>query len=149
MADLMVESVDVWAASIRDEPGGLAVMLKGLRDAGADLEFIVARRAHEEPGTGVVFVTPLRGDTEIAAAADLGFNVSSQLHAVRVEGENTRGAVAELTDLLAEAGINLRGVSAAVIGTRFILHVAVDSVSDATRAIDILKQARTSVAAWD
>jgi hypothetical protein len=149
MTDLMVESVDVWAASIRDEPGGLAQVLKGLRDAGADIEFIVARRAHEEPGTGVVFVTPLRGDAEIAAAADLGFNVSSQLHAVRVEGDNTLGAVAELTDLLSEADINLRGVSAAVIGTRFILYVALDTMSDATRAIDILKHASTRVAAWD
>jgi hypothetical protein len=149
MADLMVESVDVWAASIRDEPGGLAMMLKGLRDAGADLEFIVARRAHEEPGSGVVFVTPLRGDAEIAAAADLGFNVSSQLHAVRVEGENTRGAVAELVDLLGEAGLNLRGVSAAVVGARFILHIALDTIADADKAREILQHARTRVAAWD
>jgi len=67
------EHVDVWAASIEDRPGELAHALAELREAGADLQFIIARRA--EPGKGVVFVTPLRGDREIAAAAQLGFNV--------------------------------------------------------------------------
>ena len=47
-----VERVDVWAATIEDSPGGLAQSLATLRDAGADLRFIIARRA--EPGKGVV-----------------------------------------------------------------------------------------------
>src|SRR5271157_2929746 len=42
------------------------------------LQFIIARRA--EPGKGVVFVTPLRGDREIAAATQVGFNVAQTLH---------------------------------------------------------------------
>ena len=53
-----VERVDVWAATIEDKPGGLARVLAELREEGADLQFIIARRA--EPGKGVVFVTPLR-----------------------------------------------------------------------------------------
>ena len=40
-----VEHVDVWAASIEDRPGGLAQALATLRDAGADLKCIIARRA--------------------------------------------------------------------------------------------------------
>jgi hypothetical protein len=59
-----VEHVDVWAATIEDRPGYLAHVLAELREAGADLHFIIARRA--EAGKGVVFVTPLRGDREIA-----------------------------------------------------------------------------------
>ena len=89
--DMIVKRVNVWAASIRDEVGGLAHLLAGLRDAGADLDFIIARRAPEKPGTGVVFVTPLRGDREIAAAANLGFNVTSSIHSLRVEGDNRPG----------------------------------------------------------
>ena len=46
-----VEHVDVWAATIEDKPGGLAHVLAELREAGADLQFIIARRA--EPGKGV------------------------------------------------------------------------------------------------
>jgi len=140
--DLIVERVDVWAASIKkDEPGGLSHVLTGLREAGADLDFIIARRAPEKPGTGVVFVTPLRGDREVAAAADLGFNVTSSVHSVRVEGENKPGVAAGLTEKLAEARINLRGLSAAVIGARFILYIGLDSADDAEKAVNILQQA--------
>ena len=139
--DLSVKRVDIWAASIKDQSGGLALKLTGLREAGADLDFIISRRAPEKPGTGVVFVTPLRGDREIAAAANLGFNVSNNLHSVRVMGDNKPGITAELTTKIAAEGINLRGLSAAVIGTRFILYIALDTAADTVKAIDILKQA--------
>jgi len=139
--DLIVKRVEVWAASIRDEVGGLAYLLDGLRDAGADLDFIIARRTPEKPGQGVVFVTPLRGDRQIAAAANLGFNVTSSICSVRIEGDNKPGVTAELTGKLAKARINLRGLSAAVIEGRFIIYIGLDSAEDAAKAVDILKQA--------
>jgi hypothetical protein len=139
--ELIVERVNVWAASIKDERGSLAQLLTGLQEAGADLDFILARRAPEKPGTGVVFVTPLRGDREIAAAAELGFNVTSSVNSVRVEGENKPGVAAELTQKLAAAGIDLRGLSAAVIGARFILYIGLYSAADAVKAVNILREA--------
>ena len=141
MLDLIVEHVDVWAASIKDEPGGLSQILTTLREAGADLDFIIARRSPDKPDTGVVFMTPLRGDMEVAAAADLGFNVTTSVHSVRVEGDNKPGVAAELTEKLASAEINLRGLSAAVIGTRFIMYIGLDSTEDAEKTYNILKQA--------
>ncbi len=140
MNEMIVERVDVWAATIKDKPGGLASILTGLRDAGADLDFIVARRAPDQPGTGVVFVTPLRGDREVRAASALGFDVTRSLHELRVEGENKPGVAAALTEKLAKAGINLRGLSAAVIGTRFILYIGLDTSEDAVKAAAILKK---------
>ena len=134
-----VEHVDVWAATIEDRPGGLASVLAELREAGADLQFIIARRA--EPGKGVVFVTPLRGDREIAAAAQVSFNVAHTLHSVRVIGRDRPGIAAQLTRKLADAGINLRGFSASVIGTQFLAYVAVDSLDDANKVIEILEKA--------
>lgn len=139
--DLFVEHVDVWAATIPDKPGGLAEVLAALHDAGASLESIISRRAPEQPGKGVVFVTPLRGDQEIAAAADVGFNVTQTLHSVRVTGSDRPGIAAELTQKLADGDINLRGFSASVIGTRFIAYVATDSLDDANKAIEILRRA--------
>lgn len=139
--DLLVERVDVWAATILDRPGGLAEVLATLRDAGADLQSIIARRAPEEPGKGVVFVTPLQNDREIRAAAQVGFNVTRILHAIRVMGPNRPGIAAELTQKLAGGGINLRGFSASVIGTQFVAYVAVDSLDDANKAIEILEMA--------
>ena len=134
-----VERVDVWAATIEDRAGDLARVLAELREAGADLQFIIARRA--EPGKGVVFVTPLRGDREIAAAAQVGFNVAHTLHSVRVMGGDRPGIAAELTQKLADGGISLRGFSASVIGTQFLAYVAVDSLDDADKVIEILAKA--------
>ena len=139
--ETLVERVDVWAATIQDKPGGLAMLLDALRSAGADLQFIISRRAPDKPGTGVVFVTPLQNDREIRVAAQVGFNVSQSLHSVRVMGQDRPGVAAELTQKLADAGINLRGFSASVIGQQFSAYVAVDSVADANKAMDILRSA--------
>jgi hypothetical protein len=139
--ELSVERVDVWAATIEDKAGGLAQVLSALRDAGADLQFVVARRTPEASGKGVVFVAPLRGELEIRAAMQVGFNVTPSLHSVRVMGLDQMGIVGQLAQMLADGGINLRGVSAAVLGTQFIAYLAVDSLDDAEKAMDILQRA--------
>ena len=62
---LTVKRADVWAARINDRPGGLAEKLVALAEAGVQLEFVVARRAPEKPGAGVVFLA-------VGAAAGTG-----------------------------------------------------------------------------
>lgn len=138
--NLIVERADVWVASIKDDAGGLAKVLAGLREVGADLDFILARRAPDRPGTGVVFLTPLRGDKEVNAAATLGFNVVSSVKSLRVEGDNQPGIAAEMTQKIAAAGISLRGLSAAVSGTRFIAYLGFDSAQDAAKAAKVLQK---------
>jgi hypothetical protein len=137
---LIAEREEVWAASIEDRPGALAGKLSALAEAGADLDFIIARRAPEKPGTGVVFVTPLRGDREVEAAGELGFSATNRLHSVRVEGANQPGMAARLTQRLAAARVNLRGFSGAIIGTQFVLHLAFDSEDEAQKAIALLAE---------
>jgi len=135
---LEVEQVDVWAATIQDETGALASLLKGLQKAGADLQFVIARRSPDRPGKGVVFVSPLLGEQEKIAASRLGFNVTQSLQSIRVRGQDQAGIVADLAQALAEGGINLRGVSASVIGSQFIAFMGFDSPDDVTRAVDVL-----------
>jgi hypothetical protein len=137
--DLIVEKEDVWIASLEDKPGALAGKLTALADAGADLDFVIARRSPERPGMGVVFVTPLNGDAELKAATAIGFSAINRLHSVRVEGVNEAGISGKITDKLAAAGINLRGFSAAVIGTRFVLHLAFDTLQLQEKAIQVIK----------
>jgi len=102
--DLFVERVDVWAATIEDKPGGLADVLAVLRDAGANLQSVIARRTQDQPGKGVLFVTQLQGDREIRAASEVGFNVTHTLHSVRVLGRDRPGIAAELTQSLLTRG---------------------------------------------
>ncbi len=137
---LKVTRVDVWAATIEDRPGGLATKLKTLAKAKANLEFIVARRAPDRPGKGVVFVTPITGKNQVAAARRAGFKRTDGLHSVRIEGADKPGLGAKIADALAVAGINLRGVSGAALGKRFIAHLALDTSAAATKAIGVLKK---------
>lgn len=102
--ELSVERVEVWAATIDDKPGGLAKVLSVLRDAGVDLQFVVARRTPEAAGKGVVFVAPLQGESAIRAATQAGFSVTPSLHSVRVMGLDQLGIIAQLTQMLAEGG---------------------------------------------
>lgn len=138
--DLLINRVDVWAASTVDRPGGVSAVLKGLYEAGADLDFVIARRAPDKPGKGVVFLTPIQGDREVKAASTLGFNLTSRVNSVRVEGDNVPGAAAGLAELIADAGINIRGFSAAVIGPRYIAYIGFDSSSDAENAARIIQE---------
>jgi len=137
---LNVRRTDTWASVIDDRPGGLADKLAVLAAAGASLELIVARRAPEQRGSGVVFVTPLKGAKQIKAAEAAGFQKTESLHSLRVEGVDKPGLGAKLTRSLAEAGINLRGLSAAALGKRYVSHLVLDSATDAAKAIAVLKK---------
>jgi hypothetical protein len=137
---LKIERVDTWAASIEDKPGGLAAMLNGLTGAGVNLEFVIARRAPEKRGTGVVFVTPIEGPSQIRVARELGFEKSASLHTVRVEGPNRPGHGLNIVTALAAEGLSLRGFTAAAIGRRFVAHVALDSTGDAASAVRVLRK---------
>ena len=144
--DQIVERESVWSASLMDKPGGLSNILKCLDEAGVDLDFIIARRAPDEPGKGIVFISPLRGDREVRAASTLGFAISNSIAALRVEGENEPGAAARLTDLIADAEINMRGFSGAVVGRRYIAYIGFDSPGDANKAASIIQEAEAVVA---
>ena len=137
---LNVTRADVWAASIEDRPGGLAEKLAALAEAGAQLAFVFAQRASERIGTGRVLLTPLKGSVQIGAAKKAGFDKTKSLHSLRVEGPDQPGLGAKMTQALAQAGINLRGVSAAAIGRRCVMHLALDSTADAAKASRLLKR---------
>lgn len=136
----IVESEEVWVAGLDDKPGSLGQKLAALSEAGVDLDFVIARRSPEKPGAGVVFVTPIRGDREVRAATMAGFAVTRHLHSVRVEGLNAAGMASQLCQQIGAAGINMRGFSGAVIGTRYVAHVGVDSAEDAERVKKLLTQ---------
>ena len=133
-----ISRTDVWVAELEDKPGALAEKLKALANAGANLEFVIARRAPDRPGTGVVFLTQLSGDAQIEAARENGFSVTKSLHSIRVVGKDRPGIGAEITSKLGNANINLRGLSAGVIDDGFIMHLAVDTEEDAKKTIEIL-----------
>jgi hypothetical protein len=139
---MKVSKTDVWAAAIADRPGGLAEKLGALKKARVNLEFIISRRRPEKSGKGVVFVTPIKGPRQVKAAKAAGFEKTGSLHSLRVEGPDRAGVGAKMTSAMAEAGINLRGLSAAAVGRRFVCHLALDTAAAAAKAARVLKSAK-------
>jgi len=137
---ITVTKEQVWAATLVDRPGGLQQKLQPLTDAGANLEFLIARRRDERPGEGVVFVTPLKGGKQLKAAGAAGFMAAASLHGLRVEGSDQPGLMARLAGALSAAGINLRGASGAALGRKMVAHLSFDSDADAAAAMRVLKK---------
>ena len=137
---LKVQRVETWAASLEDTPGSLATKLDALSKAGVSLQFVIARRAPDKPGTGVVFVTPIKGAAGRRAAEGAGFQKTNNLHTVQVQGPDKRGQGGAMIQALANGSLNLRGVSATVIGTKFKAYIALDTHADAVKASRLLRK---------
>lgn len=134
-----VTKVDIWSSKIEDKPGGLANVLGALGDAGASLDCVIARRDPAKPGTGVVFLTPVKGAAARKSAQAKGVAPAKKLATLKIEGDDAAGLGGRIATTIADAGINLRGASAAVIGRKFVAYLGFDNADDATKAGRALK----------
>ncbi|MFQ5681698.1 MAG: amino acid-binding protein [Candidatus Binatia bacterium] len=135
-----ISKVDVWAGPIKDRPGGLAQKLNALSSAKANLDFVIARRAPEKRGTGVVFLAPLKKASQTRAARKAGLKKADRLHSLRLVGPDRPGLGAKISLALAAADINMRGLSAAALNRRSVVYFAFDTRADANKAERILKK---------
>ena len=136
---LKASKADIWAVSVDDRAGGVADKLETMAKAGASFEMVFARRT-DEPGKGVMFVTPVKGAKAAKAAQAAGFGKPQSIHSVRIEGGDKPGLGAKIARTLGNAGVSFRGISAMVIGRKFISYIACDSAEDAAKAIAVLKK---------
>jgi len=136
---MRVTKEDVWAGDLSDIPGGLARVLEALGGARASLDCVIARRRPDRPGSGVVFVTPVSGARVQQAAREAGLSPAADVATLRVEGADKPGLGGRVTRAVADAGVNLRGLSAAVLGTKFVAYLGFDSQADADKAMAAIK----------
>jgi hypothetical protein len=134
-----VSKIDVWTGEMEDRPGTLDAKLQPLAAAGADLTFILARPQPDRPGRSVLFLGPIKGAKQTKAAEAAGLVPAPTLAALHFEGPNKPGSASQVTHALAKAGINLRGLMAATIGTKFMLLIAFNSGLDAEEALKVIK----------
>jgi hypothetical protein len=124
---LKVTKTEMWSVTIDDRAGGAAEKIEPLAGAGANFEFVFARRTPEQPGKGVVFVTPVKGAKVVKVAKSVGFEKPADIHGLRLEGSD-------------KPGISFRAISASAVGRKFVCHVALDSAADAARAATLLRR---------
>ena len=75
------------------------------------------------------------------AAAAAGFEKATDITGLRVEGPNKPGDAHRVARILGDAGITLRGLSASVIGKKYVLILGFDSAADADKATRLLRSA--------
>ena len=131
-----IRRVDYYYANVTDKPGEAARILGALNQAGVNLVAFSgfpsgARRAQLDfiPGDTAAFK---------AAAKKAGIKVSPRKTGFLIQGEDHPGAVAEIANKLAAAGINITAVDAICSGDgRYgaLLWVKPPDVRRATKAL--------------
>jgi hypothetical protein len=137
---LKVTKADVWMTTVDDRAGGAADKIEPLSRAGANFEFVFARRTPEDPGKGLLIVFPVKGAKVVKAAQEAGFARSASMFSVRIEGGDKPGMTARIMRALADAGISFRGMPATAVGRKFVSFVALDSEADRDKALGVLKK---------
>ena len=133
-----IKKVEVWAGDILNRPGMLARVFEALTNAGAQLEFMIARRLNEK--TSRVFLAPVKGVKQQRAASDVGLVRAAGMLSLRIEGPDRVGLGARITRAVADRGINLRGASAACIGRKAVFYLAVDSEPNLKEAMRVVRK---------
>ena len=132
------DQIHVWSCEVADQAGGVAAKLSFLAQAGANLEYVYTRRLPDQPGTGVLYVAPVTGPSQVRAARQAGMSETDSPVVRRIEGDNQAGLVHRLTQQWAIAGISFQSLTMAVLAQKFVGYAAFDTVADANRAAQIL-----------
>lgn len=137
--NLEITHVDVWSAEIDDNPGGLARALTALADYDVDLDCIIARREPAKKAKGLLFISPLSEREPMEKADEAGFKRLTGVATLRLEGTNAPGMGAKLAKAVADAGVNMHGLSAMGFGNRFVCYLSFDSTADRDKAEQALR----------
>lgn len=139
-----MQRVHVYHSEIEDKPGGISAKLKKLAEAGAHLEYVYSQRSDNKAGMGDLYVAPLHGTNELAAAKSAGLHEVSEPIVMRVSGDDKAGLSGRLTQAWELAGINLHGLVMSVVSGKFVGYVTFDTVADANKAATILAELGTA-----
>lgn len=139
-----MQRVHLFHTEVEDKPGGVSAKLKKLAEAGAHLEYVSSERSATKPGVGDLYVAPLTGNGELAAAKAAGLHEVSTPIVMRVEGDDKAGLGGRLTQAWELAGISLHGLVMSVVAGKFVGYATFDTVADANRAATILAELGTA-----
>jgi hypothetical protein len=132
------DRVHVWSCEVEDQAGGVASKLAFLSQAGANLEYVFTKRLQDKPGSGVLYVAPVSGASQVRAARAAGMTETDSPIVRRIEGDNEAGLAHRLTQQWAIANISFRSLTMTVLAGKFVGYAAFDTVGDANRAAQIL-----------
>ncbi len=137
---ITIEKIDIWTAELDDKPGATTGLFSVLAEAGADLQFALARRQPDKLGKAILFVSPIKSGKQEEAARRAGFAPRQDVVGLRATADNRPGLGHQITQALGAAGLNLRAISAHVLGKQCSVVIAFDNAADADKGSQILRQ---------
>ena len=116
----------------------MAKVLTALGNASANLDCVIARRDPAKSGTGVVFLTPVKGTAAEKLRNQL-LIARRERRTLKVEGDDAAGLGGRMATAIADAGINLARRFRRGDRKKFVAYLGFDSAADATKATRVLK----------
>lgn len=138
-----IERAEIWGGEVPAHPGALARVLDLLRQGGGNLEAAVLRPVSPLSDTGVLFVTPIVGEKQAAAARRAGLHRTRSIHSVRVVGPDRPGLLADIAQMLNGMGLHICGLSSAGTNAHSVHYLRFTCAADADRAVEVLRQQLT------
>lgn len=135
--------VHVYHAPVDDKPGGTAVRLKALAEAGVHLEYVHSERADGKTGAGDLFVVPKQVKGEFDLVKKVGFNEVQEPIVMRFQGDDKTGLGGRVTMEWEKAGINLHALMMTVLDGKFVGFAHFDTAEDANKAAQLLAELGT------
>lgn len=135
MAADNVRKVSYFSIEKPDKPGEGAHLLKALKEAGVNLlaftAFPTGRKAQMD-------LIPEDTEALKAAATKMGLSLSEQRIGFLVQGKDRVGAITEMTQKLADAGINITALDAIAAGEGRFGAIFWIGASDVQKAASVL-----------
>ncbi len=135
--------VHVYHAPVDDKPGGTAMRLKALAEAGVHLEYVHSERAEGRAGAGDLFVVPKQVKGEFDLVKKAGFQEVQEPIVMRFQGDDKTGLGGRVTMEWEKAGINLHALMMTVLDGKFVGFAHFDTADDANKAAQLLAELGT------
>jgi hypothetical protein len=135
-----VKKVVLWRKEVDNRPGALANALSSLARAGADLQVVMAYRYPGEESKAAIELYPVTAKKSVAAAQEAGLTASS-IPALLIDGDNRPGLGHDISQALADAGINIDFLVGQVVGRKYSAVLGFESDADATKAVGSIRKA--------
>ncbi|HUN64007.1 MAG TPA: hypothetical protein VMU53_18550 [Candidatus Sulfotelmatobacter sp.] len=135
-----VKRITLWRKELENRSGTLAATLEPLAKAGADLQIVMGYRIPNEHTKAAVELYPIGNKKTTQAAQGAGL-VASPIPVLLVEGDNRPGLGHNISQAIAEAGVNLDFLVAQVVGRKYSAVIGFENEADATKATALIKKA--------
>jgi hypothetical protein len=140
---LSVKKAALWRRELENRPGSLAQSLEHFAKKGVNLQ-ILSGYSYQSRAGGAVEVFPITEAKAEEAAKSAGFSKAENNPCLIIEGDDRPGVVYEMTQAIANDGINLQFLQSQGFGNKYVAILGFFSDHDCDRASALLEKVKVA-----